>query len=254
MKPKKSLGQHFLKDKAVLRKIADIGNIQEVSEVVEIGAGSGALTEEILKRKPARLIALEIDPRWVEFLKRRFGEKVEVLQEDAVNFNFSSLGGHYTYMGNLPYNVATAILRNLLTHRKTVKKGIFMLQKEVATRLTSKRGKNYGYFPALFSHFFRVKPLFDVPPSAFYPPPKVTSTVVELLPTGFDLPENELLSFERFLKVAFSHRRKKLKSNLPPPLPAVGELLDRRAEELPPEELLELYERLKEKGYLCFTT
>jgi len=249
---KKSLGQHFLKSRTVLRRIVEVAKLQRESRVIEIGAGSGALTKEILAKNPLELVVVEIDSRWVEFLREKFKDKVKILQADATKFDFSSLNKTYIYIGNLPYNAATAILRNIITHRKTVERGIFMVQKEVAIRLSSKIGKNYGYFSALISTFFDVKLLFDVHPSAFYPQPKVTSTVFELTPAGFDMPEEELLSFEKFLKTVFSHRRKKLRSNLR--LSVTGAVFEIRAEELPPERLLELYRELREKGYLCLTT
>jgi len=244
---KKSLGQHFLKDKNVVRRIVDAGKLSPEDRVLEIGPGGGALTEEIVGRNPKEFIAVEIDPEWVSFLKEKFGDKVKIINADATDFDFSSLGGKFVYFGNLPYNVSTAILRNLLTHRKTLKKGIFMVQKEVADRLTAKKGKEYGYFPALLSLFFDIKKLFNVPPKAFTPPPKVMSTVVEVTPKEFDMEEEELRKFESFLKRAFSQRRKKLKKNLGiKELPEeLREFKDKRAEEIPPEEHLRIFRLLR---------
>jgi len=243
---KKSLGQHFLKDKNVVRRIVDAGKLSPEDRVLEIGPGGGALTEEIVGRNPKEFIAVEIDPEWVSFLKEKFGDKVKIIYADATDFDFSSLGGKFVYFGNLPYNVSTAIFRNLLTHRKTLKKGIFMVQKEVADRLTAKKGKEYGYFPALLSLFFDIKKLFNVPPKAFTPPPKVMSTVVEISPKEFDMEEEELRKFESFLKRAFSQRRKKLKKNLGiKELPEeLREFKDKRAEEIPPLELLKIFRTL----------
>ena len=243
---KKSLGQHFLKDKNVVKRIVDAGKLSPEDRVLEIGPGGGALTEEIVGKNPREFIAVEIDPDWVNFLKEKFGDKVKVINADATEFDFSSLGGEFIYFGNLPYNVSTAILRNLLTHRKTLKKGIFMVQKEVADRLTAKKGKEYGYFPALLSLFFDIKKLFNVPPKAFIPPPKVISTVIEVTPREFDMEEKELKKFENFLKKAFSQRRKKLKKNLHlKEFPEeIKELADKRAEEIPPQELLKVFRLL----------
>lgn len=247
MKLKKSLGQHFLKDKGIIKRIVDAGNITSEDRIVEIGAGGGALTEEILKRNPKELVLIEIDPEWVEYLKKRFGSSVEIFNEDAKKFNFSQLKGRWKFFGNLPYNVSTSIIRNLLNHRKVLESGVFMVQKEVANRLTSKRGKDFGYLPALLHLFFRIEKLFDVPPLAFNPPPKVWSTVLKMTPTNFDMDENEILSFEGFLKKVFSHRRKKIKRNLGvKELPQeLREFADKRAEELSPEELLFLFRSLK---------
>lgn len=246
MRLKKSLGQHFLKDKSVIKRIVDAGEVGPEDRVVEIGPGGGALTEEILKRNPAQLYLVEIDPEWAEYLKKRFGDRVKVFNADATTFDFSSLGEGLKFFGNLPYNVSTRIIRNLLDHKKAMKKGIFMVQDEVADRLTATSGKEYGYLPALLQNFFRIRKLFRVPPGAFTPPPKVMSAVFEMEPTGFDMEEGELLSFEEFLKRAFSMRRKKLKKNLkvkelPPPFSGIEE---RRAEEVPPHLFLKLFKAL----------
>lgn len=243
MRLKKSLGQHFLRDKNIIRKIVDSGDITPEDRVIEIGPGGGALTEEILKRNPKEFIVIEIDKDWVGHLREKFGDRIKIVNADATKFDFSSLDGKFKYFGNLPYNVSTAILRNLLDHRESMEKGIFMVQKEVANRLSARKGKEYGYLPALLSLFFEIKKLFDVPPKAFTPPPKVMSTVFMMTPKEFDMEEKELLEFENFLKRAFSQRRKKLKSNLKlKNYPEeISEYMEKRAEELPPEKLLELF-------------
>jgi len=247
MKLKKSLGQHFLKDKGVIKRIVDSGNITPEDRVVEIGPGGGALTEEILKRRPKELILIEIDPQWVEYLNKKFGDSVRIFNADATEFDFSRLEEDLKFFGNLPYNVSTAIIRNLLRHRNSFREGVFMVQKEVADRLAAKSGKEYGYLPALLQPFFRIEKLFDVHPKAFIPPPKVWSTVFRMVPTGFEMEEEELLSFEKFLKSAFSHRRKKLKKNLSLKTFPKGfeELADKRAEEVSPETFLSLFRSLK---------
>jgi 16S rRNA (adenine1518-N6/adenine1519-N6)-dimethyltransferase len=247
MRLKKSLGQHFLRDKNIIKKIVDAGDLNHLDKVVEIGAGGGALTEEIISKNPKELVVVEIDKDWVKHLENKFGERIKIINTDATKFDFSSLDGKFKYFGNLPYNVSTKILRNLLDHRKTMVKGIFMVQKEVAQRLCAKSGKEYGYLPALLSLFFDIKKLFDVPPKAFIPPPKVMSTVFEMVPKNFNMEEDKLLEFEKFLKRAFSHRRKKLKSNLklknyPQEF---SKYLEKRAEELTPQGLLELFEKLR---------
>jgi 16S rRNA (adenine1518-N6/adenine1519-N6)-dimethyltransferase len=245
---KKRYGQHFLKDRNVIRRIADALPITSDDVVVEIGPGGGALTEELLARNPKALYAIEIDPDWVNYLKERFKDRITVFNADATTFDFSQLGRGLKFFGNLPYNVSTAIIRNLLNHRSAFSGGVFMVQKEVAGRLTATGGKEFGYLPALLQRFFTVKPLFDVPPGAFKPPPKVWSTVVKLEPKEPELSDEELLPFENFLKMAFSHRRKKLKKNIPVKgelPPHLQPLLEKRAEELTGEQLLELFRALK---------
>ena len=246
MKLKKSLGQHFLKDKNIVKKIVDAGNVSTEDRVVEIGPGGGALTEEILKREPKEIVLIEVDLQWVEYLKEKFEDSVRIFNADATEFDFSQLGGKWKFFGNLPYNVSTAIIRNLLNHRSVFREGVFMVQKEVADRLAATRGKEYGYLPALLHPFFRIEKLFDVHPKAFTPPPKVWSTVFRMVPTGFDIEKNELLRYEAFLKKAFSHRRKKLKKNLELDVFPSGfeEFFEKRAEEISPEQFISLFRAL----------
>ncbi|WP_078058039.1 16S rRNA (adenine(1518)-N(6)/adenine(1519)-N(6))-dimethyltransferase RsmA [Desulfurobacterium indicum] len=244
---KKSLGQHFLKNKNIIRKIVNAAGIDSSDTVVEIGPGGGALTEEILKRNPKILVCVEIDPEMVEFLKEKFKshENFKILNEDAKKFDFSQAGNSLKILGNLPYNVSTVIIRNLLNHINTIHSAVFMTQKEVANRLTSTSGKDYGYLPALLQNFFKIEKLFDVPPSAFVPPPKVWSTVFKMTPLNFRMEEKELKEFENFLKRAFSNRRKKLKNNVgKPPSTELEEIFQKRAEEIPPTEMLSLFRKI----------
>ncbi len=241
-KPKKRLGQHFLKSKPVVSKILKTVNVGADDIVVEIGGGKGALTEALFQKKPKKLIVIELDKELAEFLKERF-KGIDVVWADATEFNFSNLfdgSQKLKVVGNLPYNVSTRIIRNLINHHGVLKGCVFMVQKEVADRLTSLKGKSYGYLPALVWHFFDVKKLFDVPPSAFFPRPKVFSSVIEMIPKDTKVSPEELKDFERFLKVAFSQRRKKLK-NVLDSLPK--EYSERRAEEVSPEEFLRLFRR-----------
>ncbi len=248
IKPKKRLGQHFLKDRKIIEKISDSLHIGKEDLIVEIGAGTGALTEELLKRNPKKLIAIEIDSELCEFLKEKFSnyKNFKVLQQDAKETDFKRFGKSLKIVGNLPYNVSTAIIRNLINSSKNIDVAVFMTQKEVADRFIRKKGKDYGYLSALTNIIFEIKKLFDVPPSAFYPPPKVNSTVFIMKPKEFHIKPDKLIRFENFLKLAFSNRRKKLKNNLkvknyPPEL---ENTLSKRAEELSPEELFKLFERL----------
>ncbi|WP_297445395.1 16S rRNA (adenine(1518)-N(6)/adenine(1519)-N(6))-dimethyltransferase RsmA [Desulfurobacterium sp.] len=246
---KKSLGQHFLKDRNIIKKIVDAAGIETDDTVVEIGPGGGALTEEILERNPQSLVCVEIDPEMVEFLKEKFKTRKNftILNEDAKKFDLSQVGSNLKVLGNLPYNVSTAIIRNLLNYIDSVQTVIFMTQKEVAQRLTSTVGKDYGYLPALLQNFFKIEKLFDVPPGAFVPPPKVWSTVFKMTPLGFRMEEKELKKFESFLKKAFSNRRKKLKNNIgKPPSAELEEMFQKRAEEIPPTEMLSLFRKIRQ--------
>jgi len=252
MRLKKHLGQHFLKDKNILRKIADSAQITPQDTVIEIGAGGGALTEELVKRSPKAVIAVEIDPEWAEFLREKFKGKVEVINADAAELNYSKLsnGEKIKVVGNLPYYISTRIVRNLLEHKEAIESATFMVQDEVADRLVSTRGKSYGYLPALLQNFFEIEKLFRVPPSAFTPPPKVWSAVFKMKPKEEAPPLSDASAFEEFLKRAFSNRRKKIKKNvnlekLPKEL---SHLKEKRAEEIPPKELYRIFTVLREQN------
>jgi len=240
---KKYLGQHFLKDRNIIRKIVDFIDIKRDDIVIEIGPGGGALTKELIERKPEKLVCVEIDDEMIDYLKDTFRDCsfIEIVKGDAVKFNFSKCGNMIKVVGNLPYNVSTAIIRNLLNYKNILEVAVFMTQKEVAERLVSKKGKEYGYLPALLQNFFEIKKLFDVSPKAFTPPPKVWSTVFEMVPKDFSLDRKELEQFEKFLKKAFSSRRKKLKNTLGAKHPEFSEVLNLRAEDISPEKLYKLF-------------
>ena len=247
---KKRFGQHFLKDKNITGKIADSLDIGEEDVVIEIGPGGGALTKELIKKKPKKLVCVEIDDEMIDYLKDEFKDcgSIEIVKGDAVKFDFSKCGSRIKVVGNLPYNVSTAIIRNLLNYKNILETAVFMTQKEVAQRLVSKKGKEYGYLPALLQNFFEIKKLFDVSPKAFVPPPKVWSTVFKMVPKDFSLDKEELEQFEKFLKKAFSSRRKKLKNTLGVELPGLSEVLSLRPEDVSPEEFYRLFIMFKQEN------
>lgn len=207
-KPK--LGQHFLRDLAVSRKIVEAARIDSSSNVLEIGPGKGALTFEILKRAK-KTWAVEKDNRLAERLKEsaRASSNLEVLNEDFLDFDLSSLGeGSFIVLSNLPYAVGVPILQKLLDWPFWTR-GVFMLQKEVAERLVATRGTDYGILS--LSVFLRatVEFLFEVPPHSFSPAPKVSSAVVRLIHReDFLLQKSEEAFFYRVVKAAFNQRRK----------------------------------------------
>ncbi|SNR66681.1 16S rRNA (adenine(1518)-N(6)/adenine(1519)-N(6))-dimethyltransferase RsmA [Desulfurobacterium atlanticum] len=252
LKLKKYLGQHFLKDRNIIRKIVDSLDIKAGDTVVEIGPGGGALTKELVERKPKRLICVEIDDEMIDYLKETFRDCsfVEIVKGDAVKFDFSKCGNRIKVVGNLPYNVSTAIIRNLLDYKSILERAVFMTQKEVAERLISRKGKNYGYLPALLQNFFEIKKLFDVSPKVFTPPPKVWSTVFKMIPKDFSLDKEELEQFEKFLKKAFSGRRKKLKNTLGIELLEISDILSLRPEDVSPEEFYRLFTTFKQKNII----
>lgn len=221
---RKRFGQHFLVDPAVLAAIVDAVSPRPGDRVVEIGPGLGALTEALLARVPM-LDAVEIDRDLVGRLRRRWPEsRLRVHEADALGFDFAALAdeGRLRLVGNLPYNVSSPLLVRLLSFLPILADLHFMLQKEVVDRIVAAPGgADYGRLGVLLQAHCEVERLFDVPPAAFDPPPRVDSAVVRLVP----LPRprvRDTESLERLLAVGFGQRRKMLRGTLLPWLRAQG--------------------------------
>ena len=181
---RKRFGQHFLIDPAVISQIVAAIGPQEGDTLVEIGPGQGAITIP-LSRFPASLHAIEFDRDLVPTLRSRFAkdENVSVHEADALQFDYSTLGQRLRIVGNLPYNISTPLIFKLLDFRENIFDLHFMMQKEVVARMAASPGnKSYGRLTVMLGCFMEVFPLFDVPPTAFSPPPKVTSAVVRMRP------------------------------------------------------------------------
>jgi 16S rRNA (adenine1518-N6/adenine1519-N6)-dimethyltransferase len=222
--PRKRFGQHFLTDVSVLEAIADAVGPRPGERVVEIGPGLGALTERLLDRTDS-LDAVEIDRDLVARLRRRWPEpRLRVHEGDALAFDFAALAGgaRLRLVGNLPYNISSPLLIRLLGFREVVADAHFMLQKEVVMRIVASPGSaDYGRLGVMMQAFDEVERLFDVPPEAFDPPPRVDSSVVRLRPRAQPL-VRDFASLERLLSVAFNQRRKMLRGTLLPWLQARG--------------------------------
>ena len=250
MFPKKHLGQHFLKDTSFAKRIVESAGNLEGKVVVEIGAGEGALTEHIVRLNPGKLVLIEIDEKLAETLSSKFPQ-ADIICKDARKVDYTKLldGQQAVFIGNLPYYAGAEIIRNLVFQHEAVEKGVFTLQKEVALRFAKQKGKDYGYLLSLAGLFFDFKLLFDIPPWAFFPKPEVYSSVILCVPKRVNLDRKQVLEFERFLKKAFRSRRKKLKNALG--VKADLEILEKRPEELKPEELFELFLALRENHKEC---
>lgn len=210
MKPKKKWGQNFLRNRGAVEKIVSAVEPRPDEIVLEIGPGEGVLTEKLLEL-PNRVIALEIDPDLAARLRSRFGEKLELRNEDAVDSELPATP--FRAVGNLPYNVGTPILRRVIAD-PNCRRGVFMLQKEVADRIVAKPGSDpYGYLTLYVAAYASAKTLMTLDPKSFYPPPKVRSAVVVLDPRdpGLASPREELIDL---ISVSFRMRRKKLVNNL----------------------------------------
>jgi 16S rRNA (adenine1518-N6/adenine1519-N6)-dimethyltransferase len=217
IRAKKSLGQNFLKDPHYLGRIVEGAGVGPGDQVLEIGPGLGHLTGA-LAGSAAKVLALELDTRLIPHLQKAFGPcgNVEIVEADALAFDFAALPGKWKVVANLPYYLSTAILQKLIAHRKTFTSLTLMLQKEVAERIAADPGgKDYGYLSVLVQLYAKPRLLFTVPPGAFTPRPEVDSTIVSLVlrdsPAAAVRDEDYFL---RVVKAAFSQRRKTLRNAL----------------------------------------
>jgi 16S rRNA (adenine1518-N6/adenine1519-N6)-dimethyltransferase len=244
---KKRFGQHLLVSSGVLSKIAEFAEISSADPIVEIGPGTGNLTEEVLKRNPRKLYLLEIDDEMIAYLKERFKdeiqeEKVILLKADAGKFDYSLiLEAEFKVLGNLPYNRASLIVERMVYYFQKIPLAVFMVQKEVAERWMGVE----SWLSVFIQTFYDIEYMMTVPPRFFVPQPKVDSAVIRLKRKpkveAFDLKD-----YKGFLVKLFANRRKSLRSKLP------SDLLERanisplaRAEELSVEDFIRLYKLLR---------
>ena len=215
--PRKRLGQSFLEDRNIIRRIVALAEPAGDETVVEIGAGLGSMTEELAKRA-GRVIALEIDQRLVGVLRERFAgqDRVEVLQTDVLKYDFFSAcpEGRIKVVGNIPYHISSPILFRLLDFRRSISLMILMFQKELADRITAPPGtKDYGIPSVLVARYTRAACELTVPPTCFYPVPDVVSSVLRItVRQEPNLPDEAL--FAKIVRAAFAQRRKTLWNNL----------------------------------------
>lgn len=211
--PRKRFGQNFLVELNVISKI--ISHVKAGKNIVEIGPGLGALTEHLIK-KTKLLNVIEIDRDLAQHLQQQFQDNIIVHQSDVLKFDFNQLAlAPLTIIGNLPYNISTPLLFHLIKYIDNVDSMYFMLQKEVVERIVAKvNSKNYGRLSVMLQYYCHTEKLFDVPASAFNPPPKVESAVIFLQPkTDHKLAINNR-HFANTVKQAFSQPRKTIYNNL----------------------------------------
>jgi 16S rRNA (adenine1518-N6/adenine1519-N6)-dimethyltransferase len=213
---KKSLGQHFLKDKNIIRKIVNIAEIQPNEPVWEVGPGMGILTEELLNQK-ADLTCFEIDHSLYEFLEEKFGNKIHLIRQDILKADWAKLLPEVKVkiVANLPYQITSPFLFKVIQFSRHFSKIVVMIQKEVAERIKAKTGtKDYGILSLKMQFNFHVWQEFIVKPHVFVPAPKVDSAVICLTPiTEKPEIEDETL-FWQVVETAFRNRRKMLRRNL----------------------------------------
>ncbi len=213
MNPKKSLGQNFLEDKNLLRKIVDLGDISNKDTVIEIGPGTGNLTGELLKRNPKKLIVVEKDNILSDLLHRKYNSDITVINKDILNcYNDLISSVPLKVFGNLPYNISTKILVSFLKmdnlHKK-FNKFIFIFQKEVADRIVAKEdSKNYGRLSILTSWKMNCEKILDIDPIYFKPKPKVWSSLIILTPKIEFEKIKKPKNLEHITNIFFNQRRK----------------------------------------------
>ncbi len=255
VRPKKSLGQHFLKDDNIARKIAGYLD-PSIPCVLEIGPGTGILTKYILQDPAFDLHVIEIDRESVAYLNEQFPSlRQRILHGDFLGFDLSSLphpclagrqaASGIQIIGNFPYNISSQILFRVLDHRNTVNQVTGMFQKEVAERIASPPGsRKYGILSVLLQAFYRIDYLFTVNESVFFPPPKVKSAVIRLIRNGTDRLACDEQLFFTVVKTTFNQRRKTIRNSLRTLVsvkPGEGiHLLELRPEQLSVEQFVEL--------------
>ena len=216
IKPKKYLGQHFLNDENIARKIVESLSISNYSNVLEIGPGTGVLTKYLIEKK-INLKLVEIDSDSVNFLKSNLQiDPLIILENDFLKLQLDDVfTDKFAIIGNFPYNISTQIIFKALEYKNLIPELIGMFQKEVAERICEKKGsKKYGILSVLTQAYYDTEYLFSVPPSVFTPPPKVVSAVIKLVrKKQTEINYNEKLFF-KVVKQSFQQRRKTLRNSL----------------------------------------
>ena len=255
VRPKKFLGQHFLHDPAIARRIVSALPGERPISVLEIGPGMGILTQFLLQEEGITLKVIDIDRESIAFLRESFPDMGErILEGDFLKLNFKDVFDRPLYLiGNLPYNLSSQIFFKVLENRERVQAMVCMIQKEVAERIVSGPGrKSYGILSVFLQAFYSLKLLFQVSPGAFNPPPKVMSAVILLERNDRkQLNCNEDLFF-KVVKQGFNNRRKTLRNalknlNLASEIIA-DPILNSRAEQLSVEEFERLALRIENSG------
>ncbi len=215
VKPKKYLGQHFLLDHNIARKIAVSLKLTEC--VLEIGPGKGMLTQYLLQHPNIQLKVIEIDPESVRYLRENIPAiKTNIIEGDFLKYDLDALFSEpYTIAGNFPYNISSQILFRVVEQRDKVSEVVCMLQKEVAERITAPPGsKTYGILSVFIQTWFSTEYLFTVPETVFMPRPKVKSAVIRLTRNKTMLLDCDENLFIRLVRTAFNQRRKTLRNAL----------------------------------------
>lgn len=246
---KKSLGQHFLKDENICKKIVSAIQQYPHHKLIEVGPGGGALTKYLLKIPAIEYKAVELDDEKITYLLTAY----PALQGKLIHKSFLEIekpfNDKFSVTGNFPYNISSQILFKILEWKEDVEQVVGMFQKEVAQRVAAKEGsKVYGVTSVLLQAFFKVEYLFEVSEKAFNPPPKVKSAVIRLLPLDKNIDMKDERSFFKLVKTAFNQRRKTLRNAVKDLFDTEllkNEIFNKRAEQLSVKEFGELSFKMK---------
>lgn len=250
--PLKKYGQNFIFDSTLCDKIVDYSKLEKGSNVLEIGPGTAGLTRSILSYSPKSLTVIELDSRCIPILEdiHALHPNLNIIKGDALKFDLANLGTDIHIISNLPYQIGTELVIRWLKNIHLIASMTLMLQKEVVDRMkASPTTKDYGRLSVLCQLVCKIEKCFDVKPEAFYPAPKVYSTVVKLSPLASVVDREVLRQVELATKFAFGERRKMIKSSLKRLTPEINRILDElkmdkslRAENLSPQDYLNLAE------------
>jgi len=252
VKPKKYLGQHFLNDHNIARKIASSLEVEDDVVIFEVGPGTGILTQYLLERFTGRLKLFEIDAESIPVLLSRFPQLSDsIIHMDFLKVDLNEYAkGNIAIAGNFPYNISSQILFKVLENKDQVSQVVCMLQKEVAQRIASPPGsRDYGIMSVLLQTYYTTEYLFTVGEQVFFPPPKVKSGVIRLKRNSRTVEDFDPALFKSIVKTAFNQRRKTLNNSLKSILD--GRKLEasigmKRAENLSVEDYLTLARELKD--------
>lgn len=251
VKPKKHLGQHFLKDENIAEKIVGALVLSDTT-LLEVGPGTGVLTDKLIQRD--KFFALDVDEDSIDYLKAKhpaFTEKI--LCTDFLEQDLAKYEDMISVIGNFPYNISSQLFFQIYDYRNRVREVVCMIQKEVAERIVSPPGnKVYGILSVLLGAYYNMEYLFTVKPGVFNPPPKVNSAVIRLMRNDNEHLDCDEVLFKRVVKAGFGQRRKTLRNALKAlPLPGAiekYEALSKRAEQLTVQDFVHLTRKIQEYG------
>ncbi len=245
---KKRYGQHFLRDERCVQHMLDAVSLSDSSSVLEIGCGDGFLTQAILQTSISRLWVYEIDEQWAGYVRDKLPDKrLTIFTQNFLDVDLSNLEQYQPWivLANLPYQVTFPILHRFQEYRHYLSEGVVMVQEEVAQKIVKTSGRGYGFVSLFFQYYFTWKLLDKVPPTAFYPSPKVFSRLLYFKPIENPVPIADEQSFWRFVKQCFSQPRRTLRNNLRGTQYSIEnipeQMLNLRAQQMSMKDLLKIW-------------